>query len=469
MDSILEILFQNAKNKPDALCLADRRGTLTYGEYCARIGGVAETLRAQGLKKGSRAVIRCTQDMDFLALLHGVQLAGGVAVPMEKGCAEARLVQTAEQTDALGILNPADYADLRARTCDFPLPAADDISLILFTTGTTGAPKGITLRHRADVAVAENIRCGTGMRDGNVEVCPMPLNHSAGLRRYFSNMLAGGAFIILDGLLAVKRFFEAIDTYHANSCALSPAALPLLFKLTGDRLAEYDGKLDFLSFGSAVFAEADREKLMALMPHTRIYDLYGSTEAGVSCVSLVSGPDAAPRCIGQPSVNARLKILDEMGAEKAASADDPGLLAWGGTMLADGYWRDEALTAKTFVDGYVRTNDLGYMDSAERVFLLGRADDVVNVGGRKIAPGEVEEEAKRCPGVADCACIGVKDPLSGEALALFYEGEHLEEKILREHLRAALEPYKLPASITWMQALPRTYNGKLDRKALRAR
>lgn len=467
MDSIVEILFHNAAKTPDALCLADRRGSLTYGEYCARIGGVAEALRAQGLKKGGRAVIRCTQDMDFLALLHGVQLAGGVAVPMEKGCAEARLTQTAEQTDAWGILSPADYAGLRAQTRDFPLPGADDVSLILFTTGTTGAPKGITLRHRADVAVAENIRYGTEMRAGNVEVCPMPLNHSAGLRRYFSNMLAGGAFIILDGLLAVKRFFEAIDTYGANSCALSPAALPLLFKLTGDRLAEYDGKLDFLSFGSAVFAEADREKLMALMPHTRLYDLYGSTEAGVSCVSLVSGPDAAPRCIGRPSVNARLKILDDTGAEKAAMADDPGLLAWGGAMLADGYWRDEALTEKTFANGYVRTNDLGYMDAAGRVFLLGRADDVVNVGGRKIAPGEVEEEAKRCSGVADCACIGIKDPLSGEALALFYEGEQLEERILREHLRAALEPYKLPSRITWMQALPRTYNGKLDRKALR--
>ena len=136
-------------------------------------------------------------------------------------------------------------------------------------------------------------------------------------------------------------------------------------------------------------------------------------------------------------------------------------------MLADGYWRDEALTEKTFAGGYVHTNDLGYTDETGRVFLLGRADDVVNVGGRKIAPGEVEEEAKRCPGVADCACVGVPDALSGEALALFYEGGHLEEKTLREHLRAALEPYKLPSRIVWMEALPRTYNGKLDRKKLR--
>lgn len=468
MDSILQILFQNAEQKPDALCLADRHNRLTYRTYRARILGIANALAARGLTKGDRVIVRCTQDADFLALLHGVQLAGGVAVPMEKGCGEARLEQTAAQTDAWGILDPADYAALTAEDGLFPLPAADELSLILFTTGTTGAPKGIALRHRADVAVAENILHGVEMREGNIEVCPMPLNHSAGLRRYFSNMLAGGAFVILDGLLAVKRFFEAIETHHATSCALSPAALPLLFKLTGNRLADYDGTLEFISFGSAPFAEADREKLISMMPHTRIYDLYGSTEAGVSCVSLVSGPDAAPRCIGRPSVNARLKILEESGAEKDASATDAGLLAWGGAMLADGYWRDEALTAKTFVDGYVRTNDLGYLDDLGRVFLLGRADDVVNVGGRKISPAEVEEEAKRCFGVADCACIGVPDPLSGEALALFYEGERLDEAVLRTHLRAALEPYKLPATITWMHALPRTYNGKLDRKKLRS-
>lgn len=467
MDSILHILFHNAAHRPDALCLADRRGTLTYGQYRARICGVANALAAQGMPHGARVVVRCTQDADFLALLHGIQLAGGVAVPMEKGCAEARLEQTAMQTDAWGVLSPADYAGLADETTTLTLPDRDDLSLILFTTGTTGAPKGITLRHRADVAVAENIRCGVEMPDGNVEVCPMPLNHSAGLRRYFSNMLAGGAFVILDGLLAVRRFFEAIDAYGATSCALSPAALPLLFKLTGERLAEYDGKLQFISFGSAPFAQSDREKLISMLPHTRIYDLYGSTEAGVSCVLLASGAEAAPRCIGRPSVNAQLKLLDRDGAEKAATADDPALLAWGGAMLADGYWGDDALTARTFSGGFVRTNDLGYVDESGRVFLLGRADDVVNVGGRKVSPGEVEEEAKRLPGVADCACIGVPDELSGEALALFYEGEKLDERLVRDHLRRSLEPYKLPARIEWMNALPRTYNGKLDRKKLK--
>ena len=467
MDSILSVIFQNAAERPGALCLADRRGTLCFGDYRARICGAAAELKRRGMPKGARVLVRCTQDADFLVLLHGIQLAGGAAVPMEKGCAEARMEQTAAQTEAWAVLDPAEFAGLTAGSEGFSLPAADALSLILFTTGTTGAPKGITLRHRADVAVAENILHGVDMRPGNVEVCPMPLNHSAGLRRYFSDMLAGGAFVILDGLLAVRRFFEAIDAYKANSCALSPAALPLLFRLTGERLAEYDGRLDFLSFGSAVFAEADREKLIAMMPRTRIYDLYGSTEAGVSCVSLVSGPDAAPRCIGRPTVNARLKIFGPDGRERAAGPDDPGLLAWGGAMLADGYWRDEALTEKTFAGGYVHTNDLGYTDETGRVFLLGRADDVVNVGGRKIAPGEVEEEAKRCPGVADCACVGVPDALSGVALALFYEGGHLEEKTLREHLRAALEPYKLPSRIVWMEALPRTYNGKLDRKKLR--
>lgn len=467
MDSILNIIFQNAALRPGALCLADRHGTLCYGEYRARICGVAAELRRRGLPAGARVLLRGTQDMDFLVLLHGIQLAGCVSVPMEKGCAEARIEQTAAQTEAWAVLDPAEFAGLTAGNEGFTLPAADAPSLILFTTGTTGAPKGIALRHRADVAVAENIFHGVSMRTGNVEVCPMPLNHSAGLRRYFSDMLAGGSFIILDGLLAVRRFFEAIDGYGASSCALSPAALPLIFRLTGERLADYDGRLDFMSFGSAVFAEADRERLIAMLPNTRIYDLYGSTEAGVSCVSLVSGAEAAPRCIGRPSVNARLKIFDADGHEKTASADDPGLLAWGGAMLADGYWRDEALTAKTFSGGFVHTNDLGYTDETGRVFLLGRADDVVNVGGRKIAPGEVEEEAKRCPGVADCACVGVPDPLSGEALALFYEGEHLDERTLREHLRAALEPYKLPAQIAWLEALPRTYNGKLDRKKLR--
>jgi long-chain acyl-CoA synthetase len=466
MDSILAIIFQNAEKTPDRLCVADGNICLTCGQYRRRIAGAAAALRDQGLGRGGRVVIRCTQDTDFLTSVHAVQLAGGVAVPVEKGCAQARVDAISSVAKASFVLDPHELSGLSSDEV-FPLPKPEQPSLILFTTGTTGASKGVRLRHAADVAAAENIFCGTKMRPGNIEVCPLPLNHSAGLRRYFSDMLAGGTFVILDGLVVVRRFFDALDTYGATSVAASPAVLPLLFRLTGDRLGQYADRLEFMSFGTAPFPDADKTKLKALLPRTRIYDLFGSTEAGVSCVSEITGPEAAPKCIGRPTHNASLRILNENGCDKSATAEDPGLLAWGGSMCMDGYWGEPELTARTLVDGYIHTSDLGYRDGTGRVFLLGRADDVINRGGHKIAPGEVEDAARGFPGVRECVCVPAADELAGQALSLFYEGQERDPVQFRDYLRSKLEPYKVPSVITHLDALPRTYNGKLDRKALR--
>jgi len=280
-------------------------------------------------------------------------------------------------------------------------------------------------------------------------------------------MLAGGTFVIVDGLMVIRRLFDALDTYAATSVAASPAVLPLIFRLTGDRLGQYADRLEFMSFGTAPFPDADKAKLKTLLPRTRLYDLFGSTEAGVSCVSEITGPEAAPKCIGRPTHNAKLRILDEKGCDKEATAEDPGLFAWGGAMCMNGYWNELELTDKTLVDGYVHTSDLGYRDKTGRVFLLGRADDVINFGGLKIAPGEVEDAARVFPGVQECVCVPVKDKLAGQALSLFYEGEEQDPVKFRDFLRSRLEPYKIPSVITYLDALPRTYNGKLDRKALR--
>lgn len=466
MDSILSLIYKNTAERPDALCLADGRGSMTYFQYRRRIEGCCAALRERGLKMGGRVVLKCTQDTDFLAALHGIQLSGGVPVPVEKGCSQARIDAIAAQTQADFVLDPHELSGL-VGDVDMSLPRPEDLSLILFTTGTTGASKGIALRHAADVAVAENIYFAVGMKPQNLELSPMPLNHSAGLRRYFSAMLSGGAFVIIDGLLVIRRFFDALDTYHANSIAASPTSLPLIFKLTGERLSQYAHQLTFMSFGSAPFPDADKVRLKALLPQTRIYDLYGSTEAGVSCVSEVTGPEAAPKCIGRPTKNARVRILDANGYDKTATADDPGTLAWGGDMCMDGYWNEPVLTAKTYSSGYVHTSDLGYMDETGRIFLLGRADDVMNIGGLKIAPDEVEDAARAFPGVRDCVCVGVRDKAGNEILGLYYEGQELDAVKLRAFLRERMEPYKVPGQIIYMPLLPRTYNGKLDRKALR--
>lgn len=495
--SILHILQHNAQQQPQALALADTRRNLHCAAYWHGICAAARLLQrrlTQGAAlQGARILLICTQDIPYLLACHAVQLAGGLAVPLEKNCAPARVAEIAVQTAAIALFCPQPLPVLsqlpqfsaeqlfeeamaaaaeNTSLSDLPqssLPQAQDSSLILFTTGTTGSSKGIELSHGADVAVAENVYYGVQMKAGHREILPMPLNHSFALRRYFATQLAGGATLILNGLLAMKKLFVYLEQYQAGSLALAPAAYTLIRRLSGNKLADYQQQLDFLQFGSAPLPEEDKQQLRQLLPGCRLYNIYGSTEAGCAAILDFSQEDY-PHCIGRPTRNAQARLLDEQG-HVISQAGCSGRLAWSGSMCMKGYWQEETLNLQIRCDGYLLSSDMGQWDAQGRLYMLGRADDVINWGGLKIAPTEIEDAALGFSGVGACACVALPDALEGQVVALFVEADApqtaLDVEALRAYLAAQLESYKVPRRIVLLPALPRTYNGKLDRKALR--
>ena len=162
-------------------------------------------------------------------------------------------------------------------------PEKEDIAEILFTTGTTGKSKGIELNHGSAVAVAENVIDGVEMKKDNVELIPVPISHSHGLRRYYANMLNGSGVVLLGSIVFVKVVFNCIEKYHVTAIDLAPAALATIFRLSEDRLGDYKDQLDYVQLGSAPIPDQDKERLRRLLPDTRLYNFYGSTESGCSC------------------------------------------------------------------------------------------------------------------------------------------------------------------------------------------
>lgn len=264
----------------------------------------------------------------------------------------------------------------------------------------------------------------------------------------------------------MKILFQMLEKYEATSLALAPAAISIIFKLTRDRIGKYAEQLDYIQLGSAPLPEGDKDRLLSLLPNIRLYNLYGSTELGVSCALNFNSEDNQPSCIGYPTKNSIFRIIDEDGNEKLdATAEDPGYLSYTGTMKMKEYFHEPELTAATFTDGYMRSSDLGYRDEKGRIFMLGRADDVIITGGNKVSPLEVEEAAKQFEGVHDCICKGVEDALVGAVPVLYIVSEEdFEVKKLEEHLMNLLEDFKRPRRIHRVESVPRTYNGKIDRK-----
>lgn len=481
-ESVLGYIGQYAKEQPDALAVCELRKKVTYQEYWYLIKKMAAVLLKQGIKKGDHVLLKCTQNINYLVIFSALQYIRALVIPVEKGTKPERITEIAEWVDAHCVIADIDIEGIRtfqikelmgliedAEEADIPLPQADERSMLLFTTGTTGQSKGVLIRHKNDVAIAENVIEGTHMRKQNVEIIPMPLNHAYGLRRYQSDMVRGGTVCLMDGMVFVGVLWKLLDTYHATAMALSPASLNMIFQLSGDRIAEYANQLDYIQIGSAPLQEADKQRLLHLMPQTRLYNFYGASEAGCSCILDFNSEDDKTGCIGRPTVNSIIRFTDEAGNPvKKTDKDHPALLSWGGAIVMEGYYKEPELTKDTLEDGFVKTKDMAYLDEEGRCILVGRADDIINYGGSKISPAEIEDCARGYEKIADCAYTSKTDPITGEVpVMLVVKKEAYNEAEFLDYLQAKVEAYKLPRAIYYTDKLPKTFKGSLLRKEIR--
>ena len=485
-NSIVEAILSYASATPDKLCLADDNEKLSYSEYAVKILRYATYLFNIGIGRNDKVVMESCQTVDYLAITHALQLVGAIFVPVEHNCAAEKVKGFADRVSAkaLVVVNSEKYDGyncytyselLESSKSEEPMlvgefPSADSVSEILFSTGTTGKEKGIIITHSNDVALAGNVMHGVEMEKDNVEMIPSPMNHSHGLRRYYANMYNGSTVVLLGSVMNVMKFFRNIDEYGVNSMDLVPSALSVVLKLSKNKLSEYADRLRYIQLGAAPLLEQDRDKICALLPKTRLYNFYGSTESGCTCIYNFNTPNTKANCIGKPTYNTQLLIVDDDRNPIDTSSKNTGLLATRGGMNMLGYWEDEAETAAVLADGVVYSNDIAFIDDDGDVILLGRKGDVINVGGNKVSPDEIENAAKEMPEIADCGCIPIPDASKGQVPKLFVQiasGAEFNPINIRSFLSKKLEPYKVPAIIEQIDLIPRSYNGKLLRKELK--
>lgn len=484
--SIVEAVLHYADTQPDKLCLVDDKGQVTYREYAEKVKRYADCFRKEGVAAKDRVVVEACQTIEFLAIELALQLLGAVFVPVENRCAAEKIRSFAERSEAKAVIacKETEFGTEKSYTYDRllelyeaaslyepeALPALDDISEILFSTGTTGKEKGIVIIHKNNIALAENVMYGVEMEKDNVEMIPSPMNHSHGLRRYYANMYNGCTVVLLGSVMNMKRFVYNLDHFGVNSMDLVPTALSVVLKLSKNKLAEYQDRIRYIQFGAAPMMEADQEKICELLPKTRLYNFYGSTESGCICIYNFNRKDDKKHCIGRPAYNAKIVMVDDDRNPIESSAENTGLLSSFGRMNMVGYWKDEGETNKVLKEGVVYSNDVAYFDEDGDIILLGRKGDVINVGGNKVSPEEIEDAAKKLPEVADCGVIPVADPFRGNVPKLFVqvkEGCAFDPAAVKNFLADHLEAYKVPVYIEQIDLIPRSYNGKLLRKELK--
>lgn len=436
MKQLEEYLALHAAKAGGRLAFVCGNDKITY----AQLYTLAKERSLLLMEQSQKAVlVRTSHSIDFIITYFAAHFAGKTVIPLEKDLPEILFRQIALLANKSMI--PEDVAD------------------ILFTTGTAGIPKGVMLSHLAIWANAENLIEAQGFANDVTFVISGPLNHIGSLSKIWPMMVVGGTVVITGGIKDINAFLAALGiAQHKAATFLVPASLRMLLQFGKRNLYDYSDKLDFIETGAAPMAQSDMEELCNVLPRTRLYNTYASTETGIVSTHDYCHDGCIMGCLGKNMKHASIQITPE------------GTIACSGPMLMSGYLGDEQLTRTVLRDGVLYTSDVGYVDELGRLRLAGRKDDIINVGGYKVSPIEVENVVMAFPGIADCICVCGKHPVIGNVLKLVYvvnEGCSLERKSLISYLKLHLESYKLPFLYEQADKIERTYNGKLNRKFYR--
>ena len=481
--TIEEQIFQNALQKPDNVALIAGNERVTYSQLWRRCLLASTNVRRKyGLKKGDRIILAAAANIDFIYAYFGIHIAGGVCVPIDPDTNQTRYELIRESTKpvcTMGVLHKVEgYQFIPFNEvltpCEnndkYQQPDNEQIADILFTTGTTGAPKGVALNHRNIAAAALNINTFIQNTADDVELLALPVSHSFGLGRVRCVLSKGGSLVLLGTFASMKKFFGQMEQYHCTGFGMVPAGWGYIKKMSGRKIGEFSNQLRYIEIGSSFMPIDDKELLCELLPNTRICMHYGLTEASRSAFMEFHSEHDKLNTAGTASPNVEVAIFDTEGKRLPIGAE--GEVCVKGDHVTCSYWNETPERfQKDFFDGYFRTGDCGFLDDQGYIHLKSRIKEMINVGGKKVSPMEVEDVLKTLPGIEDCACVAMPDPegVMGEVVKAFIvcSDNTLTDAAIIEFLRPKLEVYKLPAAIERIDAIPKTASGKVQRLKLK--
>ena len=492
--TISEAMAFWAARTPDAPALRAIDGkTWSHRELLELLGDVADRLAAYGIGRDDRVALVVPPGIDAAIALLGTMNAA-VAVPLNHRSTfhefsrdlrrlSPKLVITDDRTTTgldvattLGFRTAA-ARDLMVRNGDRPptnaqLPHPDDIAIILHTSGTTEEPKRVPRPHRTYVAAARESQAMTNLTPHDVGILLASLHTNAGVGNLLASLLSGGSCVVAPGAdydLVPAWLADHRPTWFVSTPTEITRIMDAADAAGRDRVVEPDSRLRAIRLGAQPLIPGTIERAEQSFA-ALVFDGYGMTEASYITGGGPGAHDRRDGTCGRP-VSTSIRVLDECDRELPAGI--AGAIVVRGPTLFSGYLDDAETNAEVFLPGgWFRTGDLGYLDDDGFLTILGRSNELINRGGEKISPVEVDRVLQRHLAVAEAAAFAVPDPRLGEdivAAVVLRPGATVTVRVLRRWLLRHLAPTKAPRRIWVVDQLPRTATGKVQRAILTER
>jgi long-chain acyl-CoA synthetase len=486
--TVVDSVTAMAARAPDRPALITPRDTVTYQALQLQMDRLARSLRDDGIDSGGRVVLAMGNTHEFVVCYLATLAAGAVVVPLNpkapmpvletvlRDCQPAAAFVDASLAPAATAVAERCPQPARVYASAFPqngsrrpLPplAPASLAAVVYTSGTTGAPKGVMLSHDNLSAVAAAGRQLVGLSDADRIGVVVPLFHLYGLRELDLAFSAGASIVLPRDTNFVASALADLHDARVTGLSSVPSALAILIERNGPDLAACASHLRYLTIGTAPTPAHLRVVLRTILPATRLIATYGLTEASRVCYVDMTRPESSfePGVIGHAYPGVTLSLVDECAGV--------GRVALRSRMVMKGYWNQpEATRGVLREDETLLTPDYGRFEADGALRLLGRMDDVVNCGGQKVSPDEVEEVLASYPGVAAVTVLGAPDPhgVLGQVVHAVVVARHsgsIQAEDLLAFAASKLERHKVPRQIDFVERIPQSVLGKAQRARLR--
>ncbi len=494
--NILEFLEETVKRYPDKIALTDGDDPVTFKELTRRAMSIGSALIKKGFYRQAVAVL-ADKHPDTVCAFLGALYAGCFYFCIDPELPRLRMVSLSEKARAEVVIARDKYIDrahvLSGRAeilsleelCNYPTDMSalrsvrekhidKELAYIVFTSGSSGEPKGVCATHRSVIDYCDALCGSLGFDHNTVFGNQAPLYYDAPLKELLPTLALGACTLLIpkERFMFPIRLCEFIRSNGVNTLCWAASALAMISSLGALKRVDMSG-LGTVCFGSEVFPRNEYEKWRAACPNARFINLYGPTEAtGMSAYWIADrelrGDEPIP--IGKPFKNTEIMLIGEDG--KRVADGEVGEIYIRGACVASGYYGEQETTESAFVqdptnalcrDTVYRTGDMAKMNERGELVYLGRRDRQIKLAGRRIEPYEIESAACECEGVSLSALIFDSEALR---MTLYYVGE-IGERELRRFLSRRLPFFMLPRLIVKLESMPQLPNGKLDRNRIK--
>ncbi len=512
-------LLESAGRFPEKPAVIQGSRRISYETIRGRAAGVAKRLAEEGLAPGDRVGLMLENSPEYIIAYFGVLLAGGVVVPLSdqvtsrgfthilSDCgARAAFVQrkatriAAESLPALPGVRTLVVADVtasekKAAAAGPPVALPDgvkaiglddigadkgdqvaaipragqDLAMILYTSGTTGEPKGVMLTHRNLRANAESIIDYLRLTADDKVLAVLPFYYSYGNSLLTTHVGAGGTLVLENSFLYPNVVLDRMEKEEVTGFSGVPSTFAILLNRSNIRERRFP-KLRYVTQAGGAMSPIYAQELTRVLPGTEIFIMYGQTEAAAR-LSYLEPAEIFRKAgsIGKAIPGVRLAVVKEDGTP-AAPGEVGEIVAQGANIMA-GYWNKPAETAAALKEDGLHTGDLARVDAEGFFYIVGRQTEMIKSGAHRISPKEIEEVVLELPGVHEVAVVGVEDEFLGEAIVAHVvrkAGAAVTERDIQAHCRKALPPYKVPRTVSFCTELPKTDSGKVKKHVLAA-